>query len=123
MRARFSRGMPMPMPRSEERRAGKEGRSLCDWSSDVCSSDLGAAMARQEDREGGALAGLAVDEDEAAGLLDDAVDGGEAEAGAGADFLGREERLEDAREILARDADADAEIGRASCRERGEITV
>src|SRR5438034_597393 len=28
-------------PRSEERRVGKECRSLCDWSSDVCSSDLG----------------------------------------------------------------------------------
>src|SRR5882672_2791992 len=27
--------------RSEERRVGKECRSLCDWSSDVCSSDLG----------------------------------------------------------------------------------
>src|SRR5882672_4355229 len=26
--------------RSEERRVGKECRSLCDWSSDVCSSDL-----------------------------------------------------------------------------------
>src|SRR5438034_1364290 len=26
--------------RSEERRVGKGGRSLCDWSSDVCSSDL-----------------------------------------------------------------------------------
>src|SRR5437588_197560 len=26
--------------RSEERRGGKEWRSLCDWSSDVCSSDL-----------------------------------------------------------------------------------
>src|SRR5438034_12493 len=26
--------------RSEERRVGKERRSLCDWSSDVCSSDL-----------------------------------------------------------------------------------
>src|SRR5579875_2175805 len=25
--------------RSEERRVGKECRSLCDWSSDVCSSD------------------------------------------------------------------------------------
>src|SRR6185437_12047309 len=65
-----------------------------------------ARMARQEDRERGALLGLAVDEDESAGLLDDAIDGGEAEAGAGADFLGREERLEDARQILARDADA-----------------
>src|SRR5882672_8865500 len=28
--------------RSEERRVGKECRSLCDWSSDVCSSDLDA---------------------------------------------------------------------------------
>src|SRR5438034_598250 len=26
--------------RSKERRVGKEWRSLCDWSSDVCSSDL-----------------------------------------------------------------------------------
>jgi len=26
--------------RSEERRVGKECRSECDWSSDVCSSDL-----------------------------------------------------------------------------------
>src|SRR5438034_534192 len=36
---------PRPEPsirrrRSEERRVGKEARSLCDWSSDVCSSDL-----------------------------------------------------------------------------------
>src|SRR5476649_2774435 len=29
--------------RSEERRVGKECRSLCDWSSDVCSSDLGCS--------------------------------------------------------------------------------
>src|SRR5438034_308352 len=31
-------------PRSEERRVGKEWRSLCDWSSDVCSSDLSYAQ-------------------------------------------------------------------------------
>src|SRR6476646_7552255 len=31
--------------RSEERRVGKECRSLCDWSSDVCSSDLYAEAA------------------------------------------------------------------------------
>src|SRR6202049_3129069 len=30
--------------RSEERRVGKERRSRCDWSSDVCSSDLDAAI-------------------------------------------------------------------------------
>src|SRR5438034_537456 len=29
--------------RSEERRVGKEGRSLCDWSSNVCSSDLASS--------------------------------------------------------------------------------
>src|SRR5476649_2841575 len=33
---------PQPNARSEERRVGKECRSLCDWSSDVCSSDLHA---------------------------------------------------------------------------------
>src|SRR5260221_79262 len=30
--------------RSEERRVGKECRSRCDWSSDVCSSDLTYCM-------------------------------------------------------------------------------
>ena len=44
--------------------------------------------------------------DEAAGLLDDAVDGREAEAGALADFLGREERLEDLVDDLRRNAGA-----------------
>src|SRR5882672_8370841 len=34
-------GFAMTKGRSEERRVGKECRSLCDWSSDVCSSDLG----------------------------------------------------------------------------------
>src|SRR5476649_824263 len=38
------RGLPSTSPppalRSEERRVGKECRSRCDWSSDVCSSDL-----------------------------------------------------------------------------------
>src|SRR5476649_549334 len=32
------------MVRSEERRVGKECRSRCDWSSDVCSSDLFLAI-------------------------------------------------------------------------------
>src|SRR5882672_5853157 len=41
--------------RSEERRVGKECRSRCDWSSDVCSSDLralrlGAYARAREDR-------------------------------------------------------------------------
>src|SRR5476649_2341785 len=35
-------------PRSEERRVGKECRSLCDWSSDVCSSDLDGDRKHQQ---------------------------------------------------------------------------
>src|SRR5476649_1427811 len=43
---------PMPRPwaageRSEERRVGKECRSRCDWSSDVCSSDLYGVLERE----------------------------------------------------------------------------
>src|ERR671917_532881 len=39
--------------RSEERRVGKECRSLCDWSSDVCSSDLdGGAAERAQQADG-----------------------------------------------------------------------
>src|SRR5215204_4817657 len=34
--------------RSEESRVGKECRSLCDWSSDVCSSDLDIMTERYE---------------------------------------------------------------------------
>src|SRR5215218_4698938 len=52
-----------PASRSEERRVGKECRSRCDWSSDVCSSDLvllaheaavehGEAGGRHEQHEG-----------------------------------------------------------------------
>src|SRR5476649_551585 len=38
---------PPRTKRSEERRVGKECRSLCDWSSDVCSSDLNARCRSQ----------------------------------------------------------------------------
>src|SRR5258708_24511762 len=51
---------------------------------------------REIDFEAGAAAGSGVDVDEAAALLDDAVDGGETETSALAGFLGGEERLEDA---------------------------
>src|SRR4029453_18431340 len=47
-------GQPAPSGqygRSEERRVGEEGRSLCDWSSDVCSSDLVLEEAKQRDPE------------------------------------------------------------------------
>src|SRR5438034_1357720 len=39
-RARLSGPASPRDRRSEERRVGKEWRSLCDWSSDVCSYDL-----------------------------------------------------------------------------------
>src|SRR5579875_1805506 len=41
--------------RSEERRVGKEWSSLCDWSSDVCSSDLssGRGVAHRVSRRPG----------------------------------------------------------------------
>src|SRR5215211_975909 len=50
-------GMP-PARRSEERRVGKECRSRCDWSSDVCSSDLLAGRAVAEEREGDLVGAL-----------------------------------------------------------------
>ena len=52
------------------------------------------AMDGQIDHELGALVDLRIGEDEAARLLDDAVDGREPEAGPLADLLGREEGLE-----------------------------
>ena len=61
-------------------------------------------VARQQDAERRALAGLAVAEHVAAGLLDDAVDHRQAEAGALADLLGGEERLEDLVLDLGRNA-------------------
>src|SRR4030095_12471021 len=61
----------------------------------------GLAGARQEDLERRAAAVLAVNPDVDAVLLDDAVAGGEAETGAAAGRLGREERLEEVpRDVL-----------------------
>src|SRR5476649_101123 len=50
--------------RSEERRVGKECRSLCDWSSDVCSSDLDGLEGRHSasGRRGGRRPEEAVEE-------------------------------------------------------------
>ena len=50
--------------------------------------------------------GVGVDDDLTAVHLDDAVRDGEAEAGALADLLGREEGVEQLVEVLGRDADA-----------------
>src|SRR5215204_4525811 len=44
--------------RSEERRVGKECRSLCDWSSDVCSSDLDAPHPMLPDPKGDVTSGV-----------------------------------------------------------------
>jgi len=49
------------------------------------------------DLKGCAVSGFAVDEDVSGALLDDAVNGSQAQAGSLALFLGGEERLEDAR--------------------------
>src|SRR6202011_5412334 len=64
----------------------------------------GRDVARQEDAEGRAFADGRFRIDEAAGLLDDAIDGGEAKPGALADFFRREERLEDTVDDLGRNA-------------------
>src|SRR3546814_8235367 len=64
----------------------------------------------QVDREASALAGLALDEDVAVGLPDDAINGREPQSRAGADFLGREERLEDPVEILLRSEEHTSEL-------------
>src|SRR5476649_2820400 len=60
--------------RSEERRVGKECRSLCDWSSDVCSSDLDGfadALLVDEIDEGGFVLVLELVRLEVARLLVD----------------------------------------------------
>ena len=68
-------------------------------------SALCSAMWRgRKMRKVGALADLRIAIDEAAGLLDDAVDHRQAEPGALADFLGGEERLEDLLDHLGRNA-------------------
>ena len=61
---------------------------------------------RQIDGESRALAGRARDLDVAAGLLGKAERLAEAEAGSLADFLGREERLEDRVDMIGRNAGA-----------------
>src|SRR5947207_102316 len=110
-------------PRSEERRVGKEWRSLCDWSSDVCSSDLETRFSMLETIQ-----------EYAREKLDDS---GEAETFGEAHalyFLALAERAEpelrgagQAEWLNRLETEHDnlraAQIGRASCRERVEITV
>ena len=62
------------------------------------------AVDGQIDDEARALADLGIGEDEAARLLDDAVDGRQPEAGPLPHLLGREERLENLAEDARRNA-------------------
>ena len=71
----------------------------------VLSDHLEAALGvRQLQREPRPVTDGAVTVNRAIVLLDDAVDDRQAEAGAPADRLGREERIVDAREVLGRNA-------------------
>ena len=61
---------------------------------------------RQEDAEAGALAGVALDLEAASLVVDHPVGDAQTQAGAVADALGREERVEDLRQDLVGDAAA-----------------
>src|SRR3546814_5318397 len=83
---------------------------ISDWSSDVCSSDLGGvADNRKIHCHGRAHADAALNLHLPSGLLDKPVDHRQAQAGSFANALGGEERIEHPRQD---------KIGRASCRER-----
>ena len=56
-------------------------------------------------------------------LLDDAIDGGQAQAGAAVQFLGGEERLENPAQVLRRDAAAGVAEGQADVAARGRLGV
>src|SRR5699024_11820921 len=93
-------------------------RSKRDWSSDVCSSDLvdvdiGVGGVDQFDEV--VLHGRAGVAATAVDLVDPEVAGGDDGGRGGGGEAGREAQAE--RE--GRDGAADAQIGRASCRERG----
>src|SRR5947209_3125369 len=113
--------MPDELKRSEERRVGKEVRYWRDWSSDVCSSDLDLLAVRRVDLVEG-VPRLHV---QVVGRI-------EGEAGLeGVDGAGNDRRCPrrqvDRGQIIAglcpgiQDAGRIEKIGRASCRERGEI--
>ena len=65
-----------------------------------------AADRRQKDAEAGALADNAFDLEAAAVVLNHAVGDAQSQSGAVADALGREERVEDLRQVLVGDAAA-----------------
>src|SRR5207249_8733091 len=90
---------------------GRHTRSKRDWSSDVCSSDLGQGRAersgcgRSDQREGLITVGF----------------GDEGEAGGEGEGEGKDDREECGHRQRAAGSCGCQEIGRASCRERVEI--
>ena len=108
-RASAGRGLEDGVPCSSRTSARELAHAVSSSTSRIVSRPSGAAHPRlgpragpdspprQVDLEGRAVPRLALDRDVTAALLDDAVDGGQPEAGALARLLGREERLEDAR--------------------------
>src|SRR5437588_544604 len=109
--------------RSEKRRVGKVGRSLCDWSSDVCSSDLHDRMISTDVEHAVAAQEIQIR------LIIHVV---EIRAlGAGIDFVETDDALRlhqrsvqmfFVQVVILAQARSN-EIGKASCRESGEITV
>src|SRR5207248_7871587 len=91
-----SRNPPRPWPIFFLSRRRRHTRSYGDWSSDVCSSDL---------------------------VLDRVVAGGDDEIGAVEPARDRVAQLEADRSQRELVVPGDAQIGRASCRERGELSV
>src|SRR3569833_1268219 len=82
------------------------------------SDRLALGADRQVDGEARALADLAVDLNRTTGLVNEAVDLAQTEAGALADFLGREDRIEYLRQEVGRNARA-----RVAEPDRGEGAV
>src|SRR5207248_6567414 len=87
-------------------------RSYGDWSSDVCSSDLDALGNWQGATREWLGLGFARD------VLPPTAVPGQNAGNAGSNFVNPNAIL-----ILQQPADRNAEIGRASCRERVEVTV
>src|SRR5208282_3280863 len=80
----------------------------------------GSTVAREEDLKSGPLADLALDFNPPLVLFDNAIDGGEAQAGSLAELLGGKEGLEDPPQILGWDAtagvaDAETDEGAGPC--------
>src|SRR5947207_329856 len=109
--------------RSEERRVGEGGRSLCDWSSDVCSSDLADLPPAENGESSRPYRGC----DGHGQNRHIANARGKLQCPRHSCFYGGRERRSRRHEPGGREQSESCrtrkEIGRASCRGRGEITV